>query len=88
MPVSVIDTLDSCSPRSGETLDKVGVGPTDGEGDVDGLRDADGLIDGDSDELSDDDGLIDADGLRDADGLTDEELATVNVPLELKVCMV
>ena len=104
VPVSVIDTLDSCSPRSGETLDKVGVGPTDGEGDADGLRDADGLIDGDteldglidaeglidgdSDELSDDDGLIDADGLRDADGLTDEELATVNVPLELKVCMV
>ena len=55
---------------------------------LDGLSDADGLIDGDRDELSDDDGLIDADGLRDADGLTDEELATVNVPLELKVCMV
>ena len=91
MPIIVIGTLDSCSPRAGETLDTVGPGPGDGEGDDDGLIDADGLMlgDTDADGLSDALGLMDADGLmdgeRDADGLI---VATVNVPDELKVCMV
>ena len=61
MPVSVIGTVDSCSPRLIDMLDKVGATPGDGEGD------ADGLIDGDSDS----DGLMDAEA--DSDGLTDGE---------------
>jgi len=69
VPVSVIGTVDSCSPRSTDRLDKVS-GSNDGEGDADGLPDADGLIVGDSDA----DGLIDADGLRDALGDSDSEL--------------
>ena len=68
VPVSVIGTDDSCSPRSTDILDKV-TGSNDGEADSDGLMDADGLSVGDSDA----DGLIDADGLMDADGLIDGE---------------
>ena len=79
MPVSVIATVDSCSPRSGAMLDNVGAGPKDGDGDADGLCDADGLIDAD-DEL---DGLREADGLTDADaeldGLTDALIDEISI---------
>ena len=67
MPVSVIGTVDSCSPRLIDMLDKVGATPGDGEGDADGLIDGDSELDGLSDAEKDDDGLIEADGLTDGE---------------------